>query len=155
MKMKSTAKYEKKIKDPNTQCQLKSDECYKAWMLLAASNEQLEKLMMELDKHYFQNYCLDQTMVKQAAELSDVSNRYERYKKFWVAAINELERKITIINQEHTKFSCEAHHCVDSVPELNIMVAAVQNLVAQYNVGMTMVHTRTASQIRQILNGGA
>lgn len=111
--------------------------------------------MMELDKHYFQNYCLDQTMVKQAAELSDVSNRYERYKKFWVAAINELERKITIINQEHTKFSCEAHHCVDSVPELNIMVAAVQNLVAQYNVGMTMVHTRTASQIRQILNGGA
>lgn len=56
--MKSTAKYEKKIQDLNSQCQLKADECYQAWMSLASANDQLEKVRMELDNKLFQTYSL-------------------------------------------------------------------------------------------------
>lgn len=56
--MKSAAKYEKKIQDLSTQCQLKADECYQAWMSLTAANEQLEKVRMELDNKLFQTYSL-------------------------------------------------------------------------------------------------
>ncbi|KAF8411339.1 hypothetical protein HHK36_003886 [Tetracentron sinense] len=131
MRMKSTAKYEKKIQELSTQCQLKTDECYQAWMSLTAANDQLEKVRMELDNKLFQTLSLDQAMEKQATKMRDVSNCYERDKKFWVVAINELEGKIKNMKEEHSQLSREAHECADSVPELNKMVFAVQALVAQ------------------------
>lgn len=54
--MKFAAKYEKKIEELSGQCQLKSDECYEAWMSLTAANKQLEDVRAELDKRIFQNY---------------------------------------------------------------------------------------------------
>lgn len=58
MRMKSMAKYEKRIKELKIECQLKTDECYEAWMSLTAANDQLEKVRMELDNKCFQNLCL-------------------------------------------------------------------------------------------------
>lgn len=129
--MKSAAKYEKKIQDLSTHCQLKADECYQAWMSLTAANEQLEKVRMELDNKLFQTYSLDQTVEKQAEKLRDVSSRYERDKKFWVVTINDLDQKIKVMKQEQSQLSREAHECADSIPELNKMAFAVQGLVAQ------------------------
>ncbi|KAM7516912.1 hypothetical protein LguiA_006495 [Lonicera macranthoides] len=125
------AKYEKKIEELSTQCRLKTDECYQAWMSLTALNKQLEKVSMELDNKSFQNHCLDQTMVVQAAKLRDVSSKHERDKNSWVAAINELERKIKIMKQEHSQLSHDAHECVNSIPNLHEMVSAVKGLVAE------------------------
>ncbi|KAL1833550.1 hypothetical protein ACET3Z_003201 [Daucus carota] len=129
--MKSTAKYEKKIQDLSSQCQVKADECYQAWMSLAAANDQLEKVKMELDNKLFQTYSLDQTVEKQAEKLKDVSSKYECDKKFWVETIRELDQKIKTMKEEHSKLSREAHECADSIPELNKMSFAVQELVAQ------------------------
>lgn len=56
--MRSTAKYEKKIEDLSTQCQLKTNECYEAWMSLTAANEELQKVRMDLDNKSFENHCL-------------------------------------------------------------------------------------------------
>lgn len=53
MQTKSAAKYEKKIQELTTQCQLKAKECYEAWMSLTTANEQLEKVRMELDNMTF------------------------------------------------------------------------------------------------------
>ncbi|KAL7223510.1 hypothetical protein ACSBR1_025041 [Camellia fascicularis] len=131
MQMKSTAKYEKKIQELNTQCQRKTDECYQAWMSLTAANEQLEKVRMELDNKLFQTYSLDETVEKQAEKLRNISSRYEHDKKFWVAAVNNLEEKIKVMKEEHSQLSHEAHECSDSIPEMNKMVFAVQSLVAQ------------------------
>lgn len=58
MRMKSIAKCEKRIKELKIQCQLKTDECYEAWMSLTAANDQLEKVRMGLDNKCFQNLCL-------------------------------------------------------------------------------------------------
>ncbi|XP_059631235.1 kinesin-like protein KIN-14R isoform X2 [Cornus florida] len=131
MRMRSTAKYEKKIEELSTRCQLKTDECYEAWMSLTSANKQLEKVMMELDNKSFQNHCLDQAMVKQAAKMRDVSRRYEHDKRLWVAAIDEFRRKITTMKDEHSQLSREAHECADSIPEINKMIFAVQALVAE------------------------
>lgn len=54
--MRFAAKYEKKIEELTAQCQLKSDECYEAWMSLTAANKQIENVRAELDKRIFQNY---------------------------------------------------------------------------------------------------
>ncbi|KAI7979213.1 Kinesin-like protein KIN-14E [Camellia lanceoleosa] len=121
MQMKSTAKYEKKIQELSTQCQHKTDECY----------QQLEKVRMELDYKLFQTYSLDETVEKQAEKLRNISSRYEHDKKFWVAAVNNLEEKIKVMKEEHSQLSHEAHECSDSIPEMNKMVFAVQSLVAQ------------------------
>ncbi|KAK2978742.1 hypothetical protein RJ640_003901 [Escallonia rubra] len=131
MRMPSTAKYEKKIQDLSTRCQQKTDECYQAWMSLTAANEQLEKIKMELDNKLFQTLTLDQTVEKQAEKLRNISSRYERDKKFWVLAVNELEQKMKTMKQEHSELSREAHECADSIPELNKMILGVQALVAQ------------------------
>lgn len=56
--MISTAKYEKKIEELKTQCQLKTDECHEAWMSLTAANEQLQKVRMELDNKFLQTHYL-------------------------------------------------------------------------------------------------
>ncbi|KAK9284924.1 hypothetical protein L1049_024105 [Liquidambar formosana] len=131
MQTKSTAKYEKKIEELRMQCQRKTDECYQAWMSLTAANEQLEKVRMDLDNRLFQTYSLDQAVEKQAEKLSKISSRYERDKKFWVAAVFDLDEKLKTIKEEHSQLSREAHECADSIPELNKMVYAVQTLVAQ------------------------
>ncbi|KAI8026323.1 Kinesin-like protein KIN-14R [Camellia lanceoleosa] len=72
MQMKSIAKYEKKIQESSTQ----------------------KKVRMELDYKLFQTYSLDETVEKQAEKLRNISSRYEHDKKFWVAAVNNLEEKI-------------------------------------------------------------
>ncbi|PON63023.1 hypothetical protein PanWU01x14_134700 [Parasponia andersonii] len=47
MQTKSTAKYEEKIQELTTQCQLKAKECCETWILLTTSNEQLDKVRMD------------------------------------------------------------------------------------------------------------
>ncbi|XP_059590614.1 kinesin-like protein KIN-14R isoform X2 [Vitis vinifera] len=131
IRMKFAAKYEKKIEELSGQCQLKSDECYEAWMSLTAANKQLEDVRAELDKRIFQNYYQDQAMEKQAEKLRDASNMYEHDKKFWVASINELESKIKNMKREHSQLSCEAHKSANSIPDLNKMIIAVQAIVAE------------------------
>ncbi|KAL9450117.1 hypothetical protein AB3S75_011945 [Citrus x aurantiifolia] len=133
MRMKSMAKYEKRIKELKIQCQLKTDECYEAWMSLTAANDQLEKVRMDLDNKCFQNLCLDQALEKQAAKLKDVASLYERDKRLWIIAMNELERKILIWKEEHSQLARVAHECASSVPQLNKMVSTIQVLVAQYD----------------------
>ncbi|PWA89872.1 Kinesin-like protein KIFC3 [Artemisia annua] len=58
MRKKSFETYEKRIQELTTQCQHKTNECYQAWMSLAAANDQLEKARMELDNRLFQAYSL-------------------------------------------------------------------------------------------------
>ena len=55
MQKKSTAKYEKKIQEHNTWCELKAQECSEAWMSLTATNEQLDNVRMELDNTAFRS----------------------------------------------------------------------------------------------------
>ncbi|KAL5844528.1 hypothetical protein ACOSQ3_010582 [Xanthoceras sorbifolium] len=131
IRMKSMAKYEKKIEELRIQCRLKTDECYEAWMSLTATNENLERVRVELDNRSFEKLLLDQAIEKEAAKFRDLSSQYERDKKLWGIAIDELGRKIKTMKEEHCQLSFEAHECVDSIPELNKMVYAVKALVAQ------------------------
>ncbi|OMO72976.1 hypothetical protein COLO4_27381 [Corchorus olitorius] len=131
MRTKVTDKYEKKIQELTAQCQLKTNECHEAWMSLTAANEQLEKVRMELDNKIFKTRTLDETVGKQAENLKDVTGKYEHDKKFWAAAINDLQEKIRIMKNEHAQLSREAHACAESIPDLNKMVSGVQALVAQ------------------------
>ncbi|KAI3518996.1 hypothetical protein L1887_07955 [Cichorium endivia] len=131
MRKKSVEKYEKKIQELTSQCQRKTDECYQAWMALTSAHEQLEKVRMELDNRLFHSSSLDQKMEKQSEQLRDISSRYEHDKKVWVAAVKELSHKITVLKQDHSQLSLQAHQCADTLPDLNNMVTAVQALVAQ------------------------
>ncbi|XP_062100705.1 kinesin-like protein KIN-14R isoform X2 [Humulus lupulus] len=128
---KSTAKYEKKIQELTTQCQLKAKECYEAWMSLTTANEQLDNVRMELHNMTFKTLSQDQAMEKVAEDLRNINSKYEHDKKRWAVAINDLQEKIELMKKEHFKLSHEAHECVDSIPDLNNMVCAVQALVAQ------------------------
>ncbi|KAL6983108.1 hypothetical protein U1Q18_016501 [Sarracenia purpurea var. burkii] len=128
IRMRSIVKYEKKIEELSTQCQLKTNECHEAWMSLASANEELQKVKMALDNKSFENHCLDRAKVMQAAQLGDVSSRYEHEKRFWEAAIDELKRNIKTMKKEHSQLSREAHQCTDLIPELNKMARAVQAL---------------------------
>lgn len=42
------------------------------------------------------NVDTDQTLERQTAKLKDVSTKYKCDKRFWIASINELERKIKV-----------------------------------------------------------
>ncbi|KAI8026438.1 Kinesin-like protein KIN-14R [Camellia lanceoleosa] len=110
MQMKSSAKYEKKIQEPSTGANTRWMNVISS-MSLIATNEQLEKVRMELDNKLF-----------------DILSWYEHDKKFWVAAVNNLEEKIKVMKEEHSQLSHEAHECSDSIPEMNKMVFAVQSL---------------------------
>ncbi|XP_019422125.1 PREDICTED: kinesin-like protein KIN-14R isoform X2 [Lupinus angustifolius] len=141
---KSTAKYENKIKELTMQCELKAKECYEAWTSLTATNEQLEATQMELDKVTFKSLSIDQTLEKQAENLRSISSRYELDKKKWAEEIISLQEKVKLMKSDYCQLSFEAHECVDSIPELNKMVFAVQELVKQcedlkvkYNEEMT------------------
>ncbi|KAI3699199.1 hypothetical protein L2E82_43323 [Cichorium intybus] len=129
MRKESVEKYEKKIQELTGQCQSKTEECYQAWMDLTAATEQLEKFQIELDNKFFESCSVDQTMEKQSEKIREISSRYEHEKKIWEAAIKKLSDKITVLKQDHYKLSREAHECVDSVPDLENMVSAVQALV--------------------------
>ncbi|KAK8517415.1 hypothetical protein V6N13_127595 [Hibiscus sabdariffa] len=131
VRTKATDKYEKKIQELTTQCQLKTHECHEAWMSLTAANEQLEKVRMELDNKIFRTRTLDETVGKQAENLKNITNSYDHHKKHWEAAINNLQEKIKIMKKEHAQLSHEAHTCVESIPELNKMITGVQALVLQ------------------------
>ncbi|XP_041018654.1 kinesin-like protein KIN-14R isoform X1 [Juglans microcarpa x Juglans regia] len=131
LRMISTAKYEKKIAELKTMCQLKTDECHEAWMSLTGASEQLEKVQMELDDKFLQYHYLDQAMEEQTENLRDICNRYERDKSLWAAVVDDLEKKVKNMKQEHCQLSREAYECFDSIPELSKMVFAVQALVAQ------------------------
>ncbi|KAL4569257.1 hypothetical protein LXL04_024893 [Taraxacum kok-saghyz] len=130
MRKESIENYEKRIQELTSQCQNKTEECYQAWMDLTATNEQLEKLQMEVDNKFFESCSFDQTMEKQSEKIRDISSRYEHDKRIWEEAIKELSDKITVLKHDHYKLSREAHECVDSVPDLQNMVSAVQALVA-------------------------
>lgn len=54
MRAKAHEKYEKKIEELSERYQHKSNECHEAWMSLTSANEQLEKVMMELDNKMFE-----------------------------------------------------------------------------------------------------
>ncbi|GFY96061.1 di-glucose binding protein with Kinesin motor domain-containing protein [Actinidia rufa] len=131
IRMRSTVKYEKKIEELSTQCQLKTNECYEAWMSLTSANEELQKVRMELDNKSFENHCLDQAKATEAAKLRDLSSRCEHERRFWAATIDELKRNIKTMKAEHSQLSREAHQCADSIPDLDEMVKAVRGLVAQ------------------------
>ncbi|XP_019445366.1 PREDICTED: kinesin-like protein KIN-14R isoform X10 [Lupinus angustifolius] len=144
MQTKYTSKYENKIRELTMQCELKAKECYEAWMSLTTTNEQLEATQMELDKVTFKLLTIDQTLEKQAEDLRSISSRYELDKKKWAEAISSLQEKVKLMKSDYCQLSFEAHECVDSIPELNKMVFAVQGLVKQcedlkvkYNEEMT------------------
>ncbi|OAY33502.1 kinesin-like protein KIN-14R isoform X2 [Manihot esculenta] len=131
MRTKATDKYEKKIQELITECQRKTNECHEAWMSLTTANEQLEKIRMELDNKTFQTRSLDQTVGKQSENLRNLTSIYERDKKYWAAAVKNLQQEIKIMKEEHCQLSREAHECADSIPQLNNMVTGVKALVAQ------------------------
>ncbi|WJX56666.1 hypothetical protein P8452_42306 [Trifolium repens] len=131
MKTKSTVKYENKIKELTVQCELKAKECYEAWMSLTETSRRMEMIQMELDQVTFKSLTTEQTVEKQAENLRSISHRYELDKKKWAEAITSLQEKVKVMRSEQSRLSFEAHECVDSIPELNKMVFAVQELVKQ------------------------
>ncbi|KAH7847341.1 hypothetical protein Vadar_024947 [Vaccinium darrowii] len=151
IRMRSTAKYEKKIEDLSTQCQLKTNECYEAWMSLTAANEELQKVRMDLDNKSFENLCLDRDKGMQEAKLRDISSRYEQERRFLVVAIDELRRNIKTMKEEHSQLSREAHECADSIPDLNSMVMAVQALVSQYD-DLKKKYSEEQARTKQLFN---
>ncbi|URD87944.1 KISc [Musa troglodytarum] len=128
---RNIAQYEKKIQDLTSECKMKSDECYEAWMSLTDANEQLRRLNIELDNKLFQNETLEQNLEREMEKFRDISERYKNDKKLWSAAITNLEKKIKAIKEEYTQLSQDAHDCANSIPNLNKMTIAVQALVAQ------------------------
>ncbi|KAF2295791.1 hypothetical protein GH714_034014 [Hevea brasiliensis] len=131
MRTKATDKYEKKIQELITECQRKTNECHEAWMSLTTANEQLEKTRMELDNKTFETRSLVQTMGKQSENLRNITSIYERDKKYWAAAVKNLQEKIKMMKEEQCQLSREAHECAGSIPQLNNMVTGVKALVAQ------------------------
>ncbi|KAL5559937.1 hypothetical protein UlMin_036148 [Ulmus minor] len=131
MRMNFTAKYEKKIQELKTRCQLKTNECHEAWMSLTAANKQLQKISMEFDNKSYEYLCLEQAMEKREADLRNISCKYEHDKRLWAAVVDKLEGKVKTMKEEHSWLSCEVHRCADSIPELDKMVGAVQALVSQ------------------------
>ncbi|WZZ18483.1 hypothetical protein YC2023_111572 [Brassica napus] len=124
----SPARYEKKIEELSERYQHKSNECHEAWMSLTSANEQLEKVMMELDNKMYEARSLDQTVETQADCLNSITSKYENDKRHWTAAIASLQEKIEIMKREQSQLSQEAHECVGSIPELYKMVDGVQAL---------------------------
>ncbi|KAH0865824.1 hypothetical protein HID58_083035 [Brassica napus] len=128
MRAKAHEKYEKKIEELSERYQHKSNECHEAWMSLTSANEQLEKVMMELDNKMYEARSLDQTVETQADCLNSITSKYENDKRHWTTAIASLQEKIEIMKREQSQLSQEAHECVGSIPELYKMVDGVQAL---------------------------
>ncbi|GJW63539.1 kinesin-like protein KIN-14R [Tanacetum coccineum] len=126
VRMKHISKYEKKIEELTARCQLKSNECYEAWMSLATSNKQLDKVNRELDKKAFENHSLIQSMGLQEIKLKDAISMRDHEKKSFVRAINELGKNIEIMKLEQTKLSRDAHECANLIPDMDKMLSAIQ-----------------------------
>uniref|UniRef100_A0ACD5WT56 Uncharacterized protein n=1 Tax=Avena sativa TaxID=4498 RepID=A0ACD5WT56_AVESA len=128
---KLISKYEKQIEELTSQCSMKSDECSMAWSLVESTNQELDRLKIELHQKLVQSDNFEQVLDTQNDKLRKVSQNYENDKKLWAAAISNLESKIKAMKQEQALLSLEAHDCADSIPDLSKMIAAVQALVAQ------------------------
>ncbi|KAM0896675.1 hypothetical protein ACQ4PT_023046 [Festuca glaucescens] len=128
---KLISKYEKQIEELTGQCNMKSDECSMAWSLVESTNQELDRLKIELHQKLVQSDSFEQVLDTQTDQLRKVSQNYENDKKLWAAAISNLESKIKAMKQEQALLSLEAHDCADSIPDLSKMIAAVQALVAQ------------------------
>lgn len=63
MRAKAHDKYEKKIAELSERYEHKTNECHEAWMSLTSANEQLEKVMMELDNKMYQARSLGNELV--------------------------------------------------------------------------------------------
>ncbi|KAI4325691.1 hypothetical protein MLD38_031068 [Melastoma candidum] len=131
MQSKFTAMCEKEIKDLSIQCKRKTDECYEAWMSLAALNEELRKVRMELDNKTFEKCILGQTVEEKDQQLQTLSKKYEDDKCLWSTSIIDLGRKLNVMKREHSALAHEAHECASAIPDLNNMLSGVQALVAQ------------------------
>lgn len=132
VKTKHITKYEKKIEELTARCQLKSNECYEAWMTLATLNKQLDKVNTELDKKTYENHSLIQSMGLQEIKLKDAISMRDHEKKSFVKAINELGKNIEIMKQEQTKLSRDAHACANLIPDMDKMLSAIQTQVTQF-----------------------
>ncbi|KAL5217241.1 hypothetical protein ABZP36_017925 [Zizania latifolia] len=128
---KLISKYEKQIEELTSQCNMKSDECYMAWSSVESTNQELERLKIELHQKLVQSDNNEQVLERQTDQLRNVSQKYENAKKLWAAAISNLENKIKAMKQEQALLSLEAHDCANAVPDLSKMIRAVQALVAQ------------------------
>ncbi|KAL5209895.1 hypothetical protein ABZP36_005518 [Zizania latifolia] len=128
---KLISKYEKQIEELTIQCNMRSDECYMAWSSVETTNQELERLKIELHQKVVQSDNIEQVLEIQADQLRNVSQKYENAKKLWAAAISNLENKIKAMKQEQMLLSLEAHDCANAVPDLSKMIGAVQALVAQ------------------------
>ncbi|CAB4267316.1 unnamed protein product [Prunus armeniaca] len=131
IRLEYTAKYEKKIEELKTRCQVKTDESHEAWMSLTSANKQLQNVTMQLDNKMYESHCLDQAREETAAKFRDISGKYEHDKRLWTAVADNLERKVKSIKQEYSQLYSEVHKFTDAIPELNNMVSAVQAMVAQ------------------------
>ncbi|PKI42097.1 hypothetical protein CRG98_037550 [Punica granatum] len=151
MQKKFTAKYERDIKELSVLCKQKTDECYEAWMSLNATNEQLEKVRMDLDNRTFEKRNLEQVLDEQGNNLKSVSTKYEHDKQFWATKISELDKKVKTMKREHSQLSREAHECADSIPELNNMVSGVQALVVQCE-DLKMKYSEEQTKRRKLFN---
>lgn len=83
VRLQSTAKYEKKIKELGELLELKTDECYQSWMSYTAANQQLEKVRMELDNKIFHTYSLGK------------GYEYNSYSKFYFVQVSLVGTVIT------------------------------------------------------------
>ncbi|VAI11831.1 unnamed protein product [Triticum turgidum subsp. durum] len=128
---KLISKYEKQIEELTSQCNIKSDECSMAWSLVESTNQELDKLKMELHQKLVQTDNFEQVLDTQTDQLRKVSQSYENDKKLWAAAISNLESKIKAMKQEQALLSLEAHDCAHAIPDLSKMIEAVRALVAQ------------------------
>jgi len=63
MRAKAHDKYEKKIAELSERYEHKTNECHEAWMSLTSANEQLEKVMMELNNKIYQARSLGNELV--------------------------------------------------------------------------------------------
>ncbi len=52
---KLVSKYEKQIEELTNQCNMKSDECYMAWSSVESTNQELERLKIELHQKVMQS----------------------------------------------------------------------------------------------------
>ncbi|XP_048533081.1 kinesin-like protein KIN-14E isoform X1 [Triticum urartu] len=128
---KLISKYEKQIEELTSQCSIKSDECSMAWSLVETTNQELDRLKMELHQKLVQTDNFEQVLDTQTDQLRKVSQNYENDKKLWAAAISNLESKIKAMKQEQALLSLEAHDCAHAIPDLSKMIEAVRALVAQ------------------------
>ncbi|XP_042388815.1 kinesin-like protein KIN-14E isoform X2 [Zingiber officinale] len=131
LQSRNVVQYEKKIQELTHECKMKSDECYEAWMSLTDANQKLQNVTMELDNMIFQNETLERAVGREMEKFKDVSDKYKKDKKLWSSTINNLEKKIKAIKEDHMQLSQEAHDCANSIPNLNSMITAIQALVAQ------------------------